>query len=164
MKIVIDGFAAMPGANQVCEQRRAWLLKEAQSQAAWLDQDRIAMSLTWNSVCAELTPPFAGLTFPANLVVEFGGQPPGNLSPDCPMACQGSTIFVYSQSINAATMKASTIGMTVEQLTLHELIHASGDWQNDTHVRMNWAGVGALFRALRNLPVNQQDSIHVCGG
>ena len=97
-----------------------------------------------------------------NLTIEFVGTP---ALPECPMAHDNGTILVCVDLIDPTQLRARNIWMTVEQLVLHEMIHACGDTnrQHDTDVRMNWAGVGALYRRVRNLPHAEQDALPIRG-
>jgi hypothetical protein len=149
-------------ARESCEARRIWLLEEVRKRVTYLDPCRMQMNVTWEQAADQLAVPFAPFNLPENLTAEFVETP---LLPNCPMTHYNGTISICADFIDSATLRARNISMTVEQLVLHEMIHAWGDTNrdDDTDVRINWAGVGALYRQIRKLPYAEIDALPVRG-
>jgi len=142
----------------VCNRRRLWLVENVDSpyvQAGGVGRDL---------VLEELGPEFRLKELDERLVVEFRHN---RFERDrrCPMICESGVISVYSAAFDVQNrlVAPTAIGLSVRQLTFHELLHAHGDTVYDGLVRPNWAGVGAIVREIAGQPVDAADDKPLVG-
>jgi hypothetical protein len=168
MQRAIDDFDALgTTAHRSCEMRRAWLL--TQVSAAWLATEYGPHTgiLTIQQATQELSTQFIAFLPLAAIRICFVVGPIQGLHPKAPMGTWPSgQVDVCSANI---TSQLIALGLSVRQLTFHELIHVSGDIAPavplacDNIPRMNWAGVGALMRATQQRRVDVADGRPAAG-
>jgi hypothetical protein len=155
-------------AYEVSEKRRKWLLSVFKTRSippSWLPElagtfpDKTAPDPVAAAI-AELSCAFVPFRLPQILTVTFTDVP-SPLGPDCPSWTWPLESRVHVRRDLVATMSI----MTIEQMAVHELIHACEKNldQPDTIPRMNWAGVGAILRAAKTLAVNCDDGRRLTG-
>jgi hypothetical protein len=172
--VAFDALAVAVGVNAIraaCEARRTWLhalLGAGNFPAAWAHDLALAFAHLPQgqrapSAMQELAIPFAQFAWPALVTVILAANPAAHqLAPACPMGTlPGAPLLVVAPSLVAP--HGLTCGLTIDQIVFHEAIHLCGDTLGDTIPRMNWAGVGAISRLSRGLPVAVVDQLAICG-
>jgi hypothetical protein len=141
--------AGVEKAEQACNQKRLSLLDSMRQ----LDPDKFLLDrglpdVKVRQAIIELEPPFQ-LTQPATIKIDltYDYYDPNR---DTAMVAvpSESTVYVFANAIDPATLRDLHGGMPVRDIAFHEMLHLCKEAQHDGVIRYNWAGVEAIKELL----------------
>lgn len=138
------GIAAISSA---CNLEREALLARACTEP-FLEQQGSRFDAP--TVRTELEKPFALQPLPDELVIDFALST-CEKAPACPMTAPtepGNRVWIHMDANDAEKAWGPTVGVSVEDIMLHELLHICGEREYDGTIRYNWAGVSVIRRLI----------------
>ena len=156
VQLAIEAFDRIgpSAAHDACEAKRKEIIDEVNAGSTAYDIGPDRPVKTNQQGVEELSQEFEPFVRPSVITVEFTPADIPGAQPYCPMAVvPGSPVIQVCADYIDANLNYR--GLSVRDLTFHELVHICGDPKDnkfDNIPRMNWVAVEALKRATQALP------------